>query len=199
MKTFAYMTLLLAIGAGSASAQSVVIGGTQYTEITDLNRSTTVRPQTANYQPAYTAQLPSVPGTVSRTTVFQPADQRPVLTAPQPLSQPTTIWPTTTPSQQYVYGYGYTSNGCNAIQPIGYSNTVPLQPALTVPSGVAVQPLSSPVPLNPYAPAQGVPWKPIVGLRQLPPNVVVGQGLIGQPKAYVPNQPVRNFIRYITP
>lgn len=32
----------------------------------------------------------------------------------------------------------------------------------------------------------------------VPEGHVVGKGLIGQPKLYIPGQPVRNFLRYIT-
>ena len=32
----------------------------------------------------------------------------------------------------------------------------------------------------------------------VPEGYVVGKGLIGQPKLYIPGQPVRNFLRYIT-
>ncbi len=32
----------------------------------------------------------------------------------------------------------------------------------------------------------------------LPPNHYVGRGLIGQPKLYVKNQPIRNALRYLT-
>ena len=39
-------------------------------------------------------------------------------------------------------------------------------------------------------------WKSLpIGQR----TAAVGQGLIGQPKVYVPNQPLRNFVRWITP
>lgn len=31
------------------------------------------------------------------------------------------------------------------------------------------------------------------------PGVVVGRGILGQPKAYVPGQPLRNALRFVTP
>ena len=43
------------------------------------------------------------------------------------------------------------------------------------------------------------PYRPIVTLRNMPPGTYLGQGIIGQPKAYVDGQPVRNLIRYIFP
>jgi hypothetical protein len=32
----------------------------------------------------------------------------------------------------------------------------------------------------------------------LPPNSYVGRGIFGQPKVYVPGQPIRNALRYLT-
>ena len=43
------------------------------------------------------------------------------------------------------------------------------------------------------------PYRPIITLRNLPPGTYIGQGIVGQPKAYVDGQPMRNFIRYISP
>ncbi len=42
-------------------------------------------------------------------------------------------------------------------------------------------------------------FRPIVSLTPAPANVMIGQGILGQPKVYVPGQPVRNFLRYLTP
>lgn len=192
MKTLMTTLALLVVISGTTLAQSSVIGGVEFTEITDLGAPRVTRNVSATPNaPVYTAQLPPPPTSTfpatNPTTVFAgPADQRPVLFNGQ-----TATYPTAAP-QKYVYGYGYTSNGCNAIQPVGYTNTVPLQQPVTV------TPLNS-TPLNPYVQTKGVPWRPIFNIRSLPSNVVVGQGLIGQPVAYVPNQPVRNFFRYISP
>jgi hypothetical protein len=41
--------------------------------------------------------------------------------------------------------------------------------------------------------------RPIVPPVAPAPGYVVGRGLIGQPKLYVPGQPVRNVLRYLTP
>ncbi len=43
------------------------------------------------------------------------------------------------------------------------------------------------------------PLRPLIGLGQDMTNVVVGRGFYGQPKAYNPEQPFRNFFRYLTP
>lgn len=42
-------------------------------------------------------------------------------------------------------------------------------------------------------------WRPLIPIKAFPQNYSLGQGIIGQPKVFVHNQPVRNFIRYITP
>ena len=40
---------------------------------------------------------------------------------------------------------------------------------------------------------------PLIQFRNLPPGSYLGQGLIGQPTAYVDGQPIRNLLRYISP
>jgi hypothetical protein len=42
-------------------------------------------------------------------------------------------------------------------------------------------------------------WRPLIGFGQENYNVQLGRGIIGQPVAYVPGQPFRNFLRYISP
>lgn len=42
-------------------------------------------------------------------------------------------------------------------------------------------------------------WAPLIPIKAPPTNYVVGQGLWGQPKVYIPDQPIRNGIRYILP
>ncbi len=61
-------------------------------------------------------------------------------------------------------------------------------------------PPSAPV----YAqPPQPVPppvtaYKPLVPITPPPKQYYLGRGLFGQPKLYVPDQPVRNFLRYFS-
>jgi len=72
------------------------------------------------------------------------------------------------------------------------------QPALGV---QAYQPAYTAQPLA-VAPAnynQGQGYQPLIPLRGYPTTAYVGQGIFGQPKAYVPDQPVRNFFRYVLP
>ena len=42
-------------------------------------------------------------------------------------------------------------------------------------------------------------YTPLIQFRNFPPGVYLGQGLIGQPTAYVDGQPVRNLLRYVSP
>ncbi|MFO0924817.1 MAG: hypothetical protein U0905_20315 [Pirellulales bacterium] len=42
-------------------------------------------------------------------------------------------------------------------------------------------------------------WRPLFTLGQENYNAQIGRGIIGQPTAYVPGQPFRNFLRYMFP
>ncbi|QDU94235.1 hypothetical protein [Lignipirellula cremea] len=69
----------------------------------------------------------------------------------------------------------------------------PQQPGL-MPGGACCEPgygVAAVPPPNAY--------KPLIALRPYPCEAYVGQGLLGQPKAYMPSQPIRNFFRYILP
>jgi len=65
----------------------------------------------------------------------------------------------------------------------------------TVYPGLPAQPLVSGQPVIPGAPKH----RPLVSFGQDRNPVQVGQGIVGQPTAYVPGQPIRNFIRYLSP
>lgn len=41
-------------------------------------------------------------------------------------------------------------------------------------------------------------YTPLFALRNLPPGTYLGQGLLGQPKAYIDGEPIRNLLRYMT-
>jgi hypothetical protein len=43
-----------------------------------------------------------------------------------------------------------------------------------------------------------VNYTPLFALRNLPPGTYIGQGLLGQPKAYIDGEPIRNLLRYMT-
>lgn len=44
-----------------------------------------------------------------------------------------------------------------------------------------------------------VTYRPVLPVIPMPGQYYVGRGLLGQPKLYVPNQPLRNFVRYLSP
>lgn len=87
-----------------------------------------------------------------------------------------------------------------------------MPPAAIVPPGafpnqVAPQPIYPPMnqTQQPWLSSPGavggnrVNFTPLISLRNLPPGTYLGQGIIGQPKAYVDGEPVRNLFRYILP
>ena len=47
--------------------------------------------------------------------------------------------------------------------------------------------------------ADAAPCRPLITLGQGAYNAQLGQGILGQPTAYVPGQSIRNFIRYLSP
>ena len=47
--------------------------------------------------------------------------------------------------------------------------------------------------------SSGGVYQPLFPILRMPSGSYLGQGLIGQPEAYVNNQPVRNFFRYLLP
>ena len=61
-------------------------------------------------------------------------------------------------------------------------------------------PTSAVLPSGVVVPQQGIaPIRPLLSFGQERNAVQVGQGILGQPVAYVPGQGVRNFIRYLFP
>ena len=70
------------------------------------------------------------------------------------------------------------------------------EPAI-MPPAAAVPPPPAGAPLAPAA--NGAPVPSLITLGQERYAVEVGQGLWGQPVAYVPGQHVRNWIRYLSP
>lgn len=51
---------------------------------------------------------------------------------------------------------------------------------------------------SPFVQGRGV-YQPVIRLANVPPGTYLGQGIIGQPTAYVDGQPIRNLLRYISP
>ena len=74
------------------------------------------------------------------------------------------------------------------------------------PTVVPTIPGSIPATPPPFVPAAAVspvgsaaPAGALLSLTRPATTVEVGQGVLGQPTAYVPGQPLRNWVRYFTP
>ena len=67
------------------------------------------------------------------------------------------------------------------------------------PQGMLFLPPPPPQTMVPVQVGPVVTYKPLVPVVPLPAQYYLGQGLLGQPKLYVPDQPLRNFLRYLTP
>ena len=65
--------------------------------------------------------------------------------------------------------------------------------------GTLALPPPPPLTMVPVQVGPVVTYKPLVPMVPLPAQYYLGQGLLGQPKLYVPDQPLRNFLRYLTP
>ncbi len=75
----------------------------------------------------------------------------------------------------------------------------PPAPVVTLPAPAIATP---PPPITPLAAAPSGPvvtYRPLVPVIPMPAQYYLGRGLLGQPKLYVPNQPLRNFVRYLSP
>lgn len=59
--------------------------------------------------------------------------------------------------------------------------------------------VAPPVVQVPAIPAPTIAYRPLIAVTAMPPAYEVGRGILGQPKLYVPRQPVRNFVRWLTP
>lgn len=82
-----------------------------------------------------------------------------------------------------------------------YSAPVYGQPLYQRPIYPVAQTYGRPVyQVSPHAVARPVSaYRPIAPIGTTPANSYVGPGILGQPKAYVPGQPLRNFARYLLP
>lgn len=86
-----------------------------------------------------------------------------------------------------------------AYAPTAYAPTLvaPPNPATLVPTTPPPGVIAAPT--LPPAPANAAPIGPLLTFGQASNPVQVGPGLFGQPKAYVPGQGLRNWLRYFTP
>lgn len=101
------------------------------------------------------------------------------------------------PPSGYVAATGWTqplssTTFVNTPAPSAY--IAPAAPITAPVAGLPVIPDASTMPKG-----MGVPRHSLINFGQNRNPIVVGQGIIGQPVAYVPGQPVRNWIRYVFP
>ncbi len=99
-----------------------------------------------------------------------------------------------------------TINNCSCISPpSGYTAaSVGCGPAVTYETPQTYIPppaeIAAPAILpGGLTPTGGAPLPSLITFGQETNPVQIGQGIIGQPVAYVPGQPVRNFLRYLFP
>ena len=116
--------------------------------------------------------------------------------------------PFVTPASGYTaaMGYGVTPASAAVCDTPGLTQNpaVVQTPILTTPPTVGVPVLGPMTPppgfgATPQGFGSAAPAGALFSLGQNQNPVEVGPGLIGQPKAYVPGQPVRNWLRYLTP
>lgn len=132
-------------------------------------------PSQSNYPvtaaPPSISRLPVSSSTVPATTVYYPqAGQANAYYVP--LGSPTTVYS------------GSPECACEAAQPPVIQS--PALPFRGSPAVAAIYP-------------QNTIYKPVLPLRRTINGAYVSQGIWGQPKAYVPSEPVRNFFRYLLP
>ena len=109
-----------------------------------------------------------------------------------------------TPPSSYTAAAGV---GCG-VAPAGYNSTPYVPPPLQIPTPATMPTSNVPAAGVPLAQAQGGAVQPSATGSTIPPlvqfgqqknQVQIGQGLWGQPKAYVPGQKFRNGLRYLFP
>jgi hypothetical protein len=137
-----------------------------------------------------------IAGQVGGPNIVSPSDQTPI------------------PTPQLNNGFATISN-CNLVSgpssysaasfggcaPASYQAPVFQQNQSVPGQGGFVAPAVLPNGLAPQSPfsGAGVPGGALISFGQQANSVVVGQGLFGQPVAYVPGQTFRNWVRYVFP
>ncbi|MCH7725156.1 MAG: hypothetical protein IH991_01555 [Planctomycetes bacterium] len=203
MKNIAIVSLLVTLANAAVSHGQVVANRapvlvpaqyvTSSSPVGDGRFVTTYRTSTIS-QPASTVYLPQS---------VQPQDTYRIVAAPQVAQSRIVYRPAATP---YYSGQGTT------VQYYAPANAADIAPRLpptliqavpTIVSGATNPYMCQSTFANagyaPYVNPNRAAFRPIVPFRNIPPGSYVGQGLLGQPKAYVQGQPLRNLFRYIFP
>ncbi|TWT39127.1 hypothetical protein [Blastopirellula retiformator] len=87
-----------------------------------------------------------------------------------------------------------TPNPAPAVAPASFSVPAPTTTVVTQSPVITGPTVVSPPPVR-----FNTTYRPILPVAGIPADFSVGQGIYGQPRVYVDNQPVRNFFRYILP
>jgi hypothetical protein len=92
------------------------------------------------------------------------------------------------------------TGGLGSSVPVPSSSRIAAAP-VTSAAYLAPAPYSTPYATSvPYVSSSATTvYQPLVPIVSAPPSYYVGRGVIGQPKMYVPGQPIRNFFRYLSP
>lgn len=162
---------------------------------------------------------PSLPSAGGSSQPLQPFPQQPQTSPPrtlpsnpnanQPVPSSSDLTPLAAPHLSS--GFATVGNCCCVSPPSSYSaaSGIGCGPPVTYAAPPAYIPppteIAAPAAMPPaVVPAVGAvpaaaPHRPLFSFGQELNPVELGQGIIGQPVAYVPGQPVRNFLRYISP
>ena len=125
-----------------------------------------------------------------------PTGAIPMMAAPmtqwRPVTQPTGLQPAV---------YWQAGSAANQVPRLGgQSPAMPAPGVRLIPCGGSTIPSVDPYARStPMGQGSQSRYRPIVSLGSVPENYQMGQGMLGQPKVYVPGQPLRNFVRYLTP
>lgn len=166
--------------------------------------ATNTAPATLNTNPA-----PAMPmnGQSQNFTTQQPvSNQPPATTQPQTQTYTQPYSPPIQPIAATTTAFYGNNCCCQPIQsvvarpvqnyvPVAYSQPTYTQPTYTQPTYITAGYPSQ----AGYTPVAYNSPSPILPVTSMPSNYYVGRGIIGQPKVYVPGQPIRNALRYLTP
>lgn len=158
----------------------------------------------AGFPAAEAPSAPALPGTLPTDPRSLPVNPNALPSPPPATSVPSSSDLTQIPQPQLNNGFA-TIDNCNCVSgPSTYSAaSYGCAPVSYQTPGYAAPPAQIPAPAvlpGGLAPRTGgVPSGALISFGQETNPVVVGQGLVGQPVAYVPGQTFRNWVRYFFP
>ncbi|MCC9605972.1 hypothetical protein LOC68_20225 [Blastopirellula sp. JC732] len=118
---------------------------------------------------------------------------------------PSTNWSAATPSTTTYAAPAPTTTSVSPAVCYSSPNPIPTVAPATyaapAPTTIVTQSpiITGPTVVSPPPVRFNTTYRPILPVAGIPADFSVGQGIYGQPRVYVDNQPVRNFFRYILP